>query len=47
MLAPVYDNPQTAARVAQWLRAAGLVDVEVFHEGHLVARGRKVHDSRH
>lgn len=41
MLAPVYDNPQTPTRVEQWLRAAGLVDVQVFHAGHLVARGRK------
>jgi SAM-dependent methyltransferase len=40
-LAPRYDNPQTARAVRAWLRDAGLVDVEVFHEGHLVARGHK------
>jgi SAM-dependent methyltransferase len=40
-LAPRYDNPQTAPTVTAWLRDAGLVDVEVFHEGHLVARGHK------
>lgn len=41
MLAPAYDNPQTAGTVREWLKDAGLVDVDVFHEGHLVARGRK------
>lgn len=41
MLAPEYDNPQTAAGVRSWLEAAGLLDVEVFHGGHLVARGHK------
>ena len=40
-LAPEYDNPQTSARVRRWLETAGLVGVEVFHEGHLVGRGRK------
>lgn len=39
MLAPRYDNPQTAADVRKWLEQAGLSDVEVFHAGHLVARG--------
>lgn len=39
-LAPRYDNPQTAGRIASWMKEAGLSDVEVFHEGHLVARGR-------
>lgn len=41
MLAPEYDNPQTSARVRCWLETAGLVGVELFHEGHLVGRGRK------
>lgn len=41
MLAPEYDNPQTLKNVRLWLERAGLVDVEVFHEGHLVGRGRK------
>jgi len=41
MLAPAYDKPQTPRRVRAWFDAAGFRDVEVFHEGHLVARGRK------
>ena len=41
MLAPQFDNPQTAKRIRRWIEAAGLADVEVFHEGHLVARGGK------
>lgn len=41
MLAPAYDNPQTLATVRQWMENAGLVDVEVLHAAHLVARGRK------
>lgn len=41
MLAPTYDNPQTAATVGQWMENAGLIDVEVLHAAHLVARGRK------
>jgi SAM-dependent methyltransferase len=41
MLAPAYDNPQTEAQVRQWLYDAELVDVTVFHGGHLVGRGAK------
>jgi SAM-dependent methyltransferase len=41
MLSPRYDNPQTASAVRRWFERAGFVDVAVFHEGHLVARGRK------
>ena len=41
MLAPTYDNPQTVATVRRWMENAGLVDVEVLHAAHLVARGRK------
>lgn len=41
MLAPAYDNPQTPHRVKAWFDAVGFHDVEVFHGGHLVARGRK------
>ena len=41
MLAPAYDNPQTAGTLRAWFEQAGLVDVEIFHEGHLVGRGRK------
>jgi SAM-dependent methyltransferase/uncharacterized protein YbaR (Trm112 family) len=40
MLAPAYDKPQSAAQVREWLTRAGLEDVEVFHSGHLVGRGR-------
>lgn len=42
MLAPEYDNPQTAGRVRIWFETARLVDVEVLHAGHLVGRGRKL-----
>jgi len=42
MLAPAYDNPQTAATVRRWLDEARLIDVHVFHLGHLVGRGRKL-----
>jgi SAM-dependent methyltransferase len=41
MLAPAYDNPQTEAQVRRWLDDAKLVDVKVFHGGHLVGRGAK------
>ena len=42
MLAPKYDNPQTSAKVRLWLEMAGLVEVEVFPDGHLVGRGQKL-----
>lgn len=42
MLAPKYDNPHTSWKVREWLENAGLVDVEVLHEGHLVGRGCKL-----
>lgn len=41
MLAPTYDNPQTMETVQNWFAKANLVDIEVFHEGHLVGRGIK------
>jgi SAM-dependent methyltransferase len=41
MLAPAFDNPQTPATARAWFEQAGFEDVRVFHEGHLVARGRK------
>ena len=41
MLGPAYDNPQVPRRARRWMEAAGLRGVEVFHEGHLVARGYK------
>lgn len=41
MLAPSYDNPQTAAKVSEWFEIAGFDDIEVLHASYLVARGRK------
>lgn len=41
MLAPQYDQPQTARNVRTWLEDAGLSSIEVFPAGHLVARGIK------
>lgn len=41
MLAPAYDRPQSVATITHWFNRAGLNDVEVFHCGHLVGRGRK------
>ena len=42
MLAPAYDNPQTAGTIRRWLHEAKLVDIQVFHVGQLVGRGRKL-----
>jgi SAM-dependent methyltransferase len=41
-LAPQYDNPQTAQQIRSWFDDAGLREVEIFHGGHLVGRGKKV-----
>lgn len=41
MLAPEYDQPQTANTVRRWLENSGLLSIEVFQSGHLVARGIK------
>jgi SAM-dependent methyltransferase len=41
MLAPAFDQPQTARTLRQWLDAAGLEEVEVFRHGHLIGRGRR------
>ncbi len=41
MLAPTYDNPQSARTIMRWFCDAELVSVEVFHSGHLVGRGIK------
>lgn len=41
MLAPAYDHPQSVRTVTQWFQQAQLKEVEVFHWGHLVGRGRK------
>ena len=40
MLAPEFDSPQSVATVTRWMESAGLTDIAVFHEGHLVGRGR-------
>ena len=41
MLAPAYDQPQSAATLTAWMRDSGLEDVEVFRSGFLVGRARK------
>lgn len=41
MLAPRYDQPQTAATLEAWFRDAGLDAIEVFREGLVVGRGRR------
>lgn len=41
MLAPTYDNPQSAATVREWFQLAGLTEIEVGHWSHLVGRGIK------
>ena len=41
MLAPEYDNPQSAGTVRSWFQLNGFADIEVFHEGHLVGRGTR------
>lgn len=41
LLAPAHDHPQTAATMQEWLREAGLRDVEAGREGPVVARARK------
>ena len=41
MLAPEFDNPQTLLSIRHWFAKAGIVEVEVFHAGHLVGRGHK------
>lgn len=41
MLAPAFDHPQSVATIMYWFERAGFNDVEVFHCGHLVGRGRK------
>ena len=38
---PAYDNPQTISTVRRWCKDNDLVDIEIFHGGHLVARGKK------
>lgn len=41
MLAPAYDSPQTSTTAKAWMEGVGMLDVEVLHAGHLVARGFK------
>ncbi|AXO13641.1 class I SAM-dependent methyltransferase [Thalassospira indica] len=41
MLAPAYDKPQSARTITKWFKEKGLKDIEVFHWGHLVGRGKK------
>lgn len=41
MLAPEYDNPQTASTIERWYREAGMKEVEIGHWSHLGARGKK------
>ena len=41
MLAPAYDNPQSAATIKGWFELAGLAEIEVGHWSHLVGRGSK------
>jgi SAM-dependent methyltransferase len=42
MLAPRYDRPQTPATLNAWFREAGYDDVEVYRDGLVIGRGRKV-----
>ncbi|MBM4300093.1 MAG: methyltransferase domain-containing protein [Deltaproteobacteria bacterium] len=41
MLAPVYDQPQSAATLLSWFMEAGLSNVEIFRHGVLIGRGVK------
>jgi hypothetical protein len=41
MLAPEYDNPQTINTIQNWFEKAEFINIEIFHEGHLVGRGYK------
>ncbi len=38
---PAYDNPQTPKTLMKWFNEHNLVNIEIFHEGHLVVRGNK------
>jgi hypothetical protein len=41
MLAPAYDQPQSAATLLSWFKEAGLRNIEVFRYGFFVGRGMK------
>lgn len=45
MLAPAYDNPQTAKTARRWFEEAKFIDIEIGHWSHLGARGRKPNKS--
>ena len=47
MLAPAYDRPLSVATVTDWFGKNGFQDIEVFHHGHLVGRGRKQETGEH
>jgi 2-polyprenyl-3-methyl-5-hydroxy-6-metoxy-1,4-benzoquinol methylase len=38
-LSPEYDNPQTKQTVELWMKQTGMQNIEVFKDGHLVAKG--------
>jgi ubiquinone/menaquinone biosynthesis C-methylase UbiE/uncharacterized protein YbaR (Trm112 family) len=38
---PTYDNPETPSTLKTWFANHDFKKVEIFHEGHLVARGQK------
>ena len=39
MLAPAYDQPQSARTLTRWFRDAGLDEVKVYRKGHLIGQG--------
>ncbi|MDP9200806.1 MAG: methyltransferase domain-containing protein [Gemmatimonadota bacterium] len=41
MLAPTYDQPQTATTLRSWFQTSGFKEIEVFRAGHLIGRGLK------
>ena len=41
MLAPAYDQPQSAKALRRWFEKQGFDEVEVFRKGHLIGRGRR------
>ena len=40
MLAPAYDKPKSIRTIKRWFKQGGLKNIEVFHHGHLVGRGK-------
>jgi ubiquinone/menaquinone biosynthesis C-methylase UbiE len=41
MLAPQYDQPQSAKTVKQWFEIAGMAEIEILQASHLVGRSRQ------